>query len=324
MLVPLCVFAFLVHIVKSEQYLSLTVSAKENNIEITYRGFTNYTPGDIIFLTDYDPEGIPLAPLEEYRVEGKQGYKRTHVYYKYTYPKVVGNTSGCHSVWALYVSSVGESIYKTCLMNYPTWMNDRLAKLGNLTLRSIIIPGTHDSGSYRENQTLKNRYPDNYYLTQDDNVLGQLIHGARYLDIRPAYLESKKEKWFVNHDFIPQQPLTVIMDQVVQFVKETKEPVIFGLKEFPVGFRNNVTRHKQLVEFMESYLGEYIVRSEGFSYWSMSLNEIVSHPTARIILAYDNSEIFYEYRSVLFPGVFQHWGDVRDWSSLEDFLINVQ
>ncbi|KAL5280728.1 hypothetical protein ACFFRR_004630 [Megaselia abdita] len=325
MVVFLYVIAFLVHFVKpqSTPYLSLTVSAKWNNIEITYRNFSNYSPGDIIFLTDHDPVGIPSSPLEEYRVEGEQGYKRTHVHYSYSYPTIVGMTSGCHKIWALYVTSVGEIIYKTCLKNYPTWMNDMLPNLGNLSLRSFIIPGTHDSGSYRENQAMKNMYPLNYYITQDDNILGQLIHGARYLDIRPAYYEDSKDKWYVNHDFVIQQPLTVVMDQVIQFVKETKEVVIFGLKEFPVGF-SNFSRHTQLVEFMESYFGDYIVRSNGFSYWSMTLNEIVSHPKARIILAYDKESIFYEYRLMLFPGVFQHWGNKRTWPALEAYLRKVQ
>lgn len=274
-------------------------------------------------MTDYDPMEIPTAPLEEYRVEGQQGYKRTHVHYKFSYPTIVGMTTGCHQIWALYVSSHGEMIHKTCLMNYPTWMNDMLPKLGNLSLRSFLIPGTHDSGSYRENTAMKTLYPLNYYITQDDNILGQLIHGARYLDIRPAYYKDSLHKWYVNHDFVIQQPLTVVMDQVIQFVKETKEPVIFGLKEFPVGF-NNITTHVNLVKFMESYFGEYIVRSNGLSYWSMSLKEILDHPKERIILAYDKEDIFHEYRYMLFPGVVQHWGDVRSWEELEAYLRKVQ
>lgn len=305
-------------------YLSLTVSAKWNTIEITYGNFTNYTSGDIIFLTDYDPIGIPSYSLEEYRVEGQKGYKRTHVKYHYTYPQIVGGSSGCHSIWALYVSHVGEIIYRTCMKNYPTWMNDLLPQIGNYNLRNIIIPGTHDSGSYRENPTMKHFYPLNYYITQDDNILGQLIHGARYLDIRPAYYEDREQKWYVNHDFVIQQPLSVVMDQVIQFVNETNEIVIFGLKEFPVGFKNNPYRHNQLVEFMEKYFGDFIVRPNGFTYWSLTLNEILSHSKGRIILAYDKEGIFYEYRYMLFPGVFQHWGNVRNWSALETYLKRVQ
>lgn len=323
--VLLYIFAFLVHFVKPQSpYLSLTVSAESNLIEITYKNFANYTPGDIIFLTDYDATEIPISSLEEYRVEGQDGYKRTHVYYTYLYPKIVGMTEGCHSVWAMYVTSIGEIIYKTCLMNYPTWMNDMLPQLGNLSLRNFIIPGTHDSGSYRENQLMKNVYPLNYYITQDDNILGQLIHGARYLDIRPAYYGDNKHRWWVNHDFVMQQPLTVIMDQVIQFVKETNEPVIFGLKEFPIGFNGNYTRHVELVKFMEAYFGELIVRSNGFSYWSMTLYEILSHPTQRIILAYDKESVFHDYRHMLFPGVYQHWGNVRFWRELQFYLSNIQ
>uniref|UniRef100_T1H2W1 Phosphatidylinositol-specific phospholipase C X domain-containing protein n=1 Tax=Megaselia scalaris TaxID=36166 RepID=T1H2W1_MEGSC len=158
---------------------------------------------------------------------------------------------------------------------------------------------------------MKHFYPLNYYITQDDNILGQLIHGARYLDIRPAYYEDREQKWYVNHDFVIQQPLSVVMDQVIQFVNETNEIVIFGLKEFPVGFKNNPYRHNQLVEFMEKYFDDFIVRPNGFTYWSLTLNEILSHSKGRIILAYDkevqyaNDDTYYEtdcgYKQYLLP-----------------------
>lgn len=61
------------------------------------------------------------------------------------------------------------------------------------------------------------------------------MHGARYLDIRPAYYSGSSDPFWVNHDFIAQNPLVEILHQVRKFVLKTNESVVLGFKEFPHG-----------------------------------------------------------------------------------------
>ncbi|KAL5279224.1 hypothetical protein ACFFRR_003691 [Megaselia abdita] len=209
-------------------------------------------------------------------------------------------------------------------MVHPTWINDLLPNIGNKRFRDMIIPGTHDSGSYREGFEIPTiELPlTRYALTQDDTILGQLYQGARYLDIRPAYYKYLPYKWYVNHGITIQHPLVHVLDQVVQFVNETGEPVIFGLKEFPMGFEGKDT-HRELVRFMVDYFGDHIIRPKNNNPWRSTLNELMSNKSERIILAYDDRDIVSEFSDVLFPAVHQNWGNVRKWKALEEYLRNV-
>lgn len=143
-----------------------------------------------------------------------------------------------YGYWASYVSGKDGSILaKTSLRAYPKWMNDMRSVVGNLRFRDLFIPGSHDSGSYRVNfdPLAKETIVTKYTLTQDDDIMGQLMHGIRYLDIRVGYYRNTPELFFVNHGITRQNPLIDVIDQVKEFVEKTNEIVIFGLKEFPIG-----------------------------------------------------------------------------------------
>lgn len=60
--------------------------------------------------------------------------------------------------------------------------------LGDQIVRDIFIPGTHDSGSYSDYEPiLGDSLVIKYTVTQDEDLLAQLIRGVRYLDIRVGY-----------------------------------------------------------------------------------------------------------------------------------------
>jgi hypothetical protein len=65
------------------------------------------------------------------------------------------------------------------------WMQVNLGDIGNLSLRQLSMPGSHDAGmSKRTGGTgLTN---DCNTLTQTTGIAGQLAAGARYFDIRPV------------------------------------------------------------------------------------------------------------------------------------------
>lgn len=166
----------------------------------------------------------------------------TGVPFNYALSRNVIAQSSCYGYWASYINAKGKILAKTCVRAYPNWMNEMRDVINDLRLRDLFIPGTHDSGSYRPNfdPLLRETLVTKYALTQDDDIRGQLMHGVRYLDIRVGYYRPAAEKFFIYHGITKQRSLQEVINQVKDFVLETNEIVIFGLKEFPVGEYNRL------------------------------------------------------------------------------------
>lgn len=162
----------------------------------------------------------------------------TGVPFDYSLSRNVTYETTSYGYWASYVrGSDGAILATTSLRAYPKWMNEMRSIVGGLRFRDLFIPGSHDSGSYRVNfdPLAKETIVTKYSLTQDDDIMGQLMHGIRYLDIRVGYYRNTPEMFFINHGITRQRPLIDVIDQVKEFVEKTNEIVIFGLKEFPIG-----------------------------------------------------------------------------------------
>lgn len=109
-------------------------------------------------------------------------------------------------------------------------------EIGPRRLRQIFIPGTHDSSAYGEyNENAGDTLVKKYSITQDEDVLGQLIYGARYIDLRVGYYSSNREPWWGNHGVVRLHPIRVIFNDLKEFLNNTQEIVILDIQEFPVG-----------------------------------------------------------------------------------------
>ncbi|XP_030384337.1 PI-PLC X domain-containing protein 1 [Scaptodrosophila lebanonensis] len=228
----------------------------------------------------------------------------------------------CYGFWANYIDARGNIMAKTCLRVYPHWMNEQRLLVGNKRLRDLFIPGTHDSGSYRPNfdPLLRENLVTKYSLTQDDDIRGQLMHGVRYLDIRVGYYRASHEKFFIYHGITKQRPLQEVINQVRDFVHETNEIVIFGLKEFPVGFGKGLGVHRLLVSYLREQFGELIVHPS--LSWRATLRDIWTRKQ-NVIIAYDKHAIVQEFPHTVFGGVEQRWGNVQTWPRLERHLRDI-
>ncbi|XP_034099796.2 PI-PLC X domain-containing protein 3-like, partial [Drosophila albomicans] len=331
--------------------LWLTISARKRLLEVSWKN-APLREGDIILLTAEDPlsfeqranhsssdDGYTTSPSTVSSSEstllwvangGATGIKghikprkkaqwfTTGVTFNYTLSRNATTQSSCYGYWASYIDATGRILAKTCVRAYPRWMTEMRDKLGELRLRDLFIPGTHDSGSYRPNfDPLKNEsIVTKYTLTQDDDIHGQLVHGARYLDIRVGYFRSLEKKFFIYHG-TKGQPLQEVIQMVKEFVKKTNEIVIFGLKEFPVGFGENLDDHKLLVEYLKEHFGDVIVKHP--LTWNSTLNDIWKQHQ-NVILAYDKDEIVKNYTQFVFQAVEQNWGNAQTWEKLEDYL----
>lgn len=78
-------------------------------------------------------------------------------------------------------------------------------------------------------------------MLKDEDILSQLIYGARFLDIRIGYYATDTEPWWINHSFIRVHPLSVVLNDIKEFIDNTEEIVIVDFHHFPVGNKIGIT-----------------------------------------------------------------------------------
>ena len=133
----------------------------------------------------------------------------------------------------------------SCDTRYASWMSDNLPLLSNLTLLSLPLPGSHDSGAYALTTDLGPISTGSAFwdavieleaklglpvaavlmpwsLSQPVDVAGQLCMGARYLDVRAAWNGSH---WRVYHGLLGVTVAEVLED-VAHFVNQQKDEVV--------------------------------------------------------------------------------------------------
>ncbi|KAF4534445.1 Glucanbeta-glucosidase [Lasiodiplodia theobromae] len=114
------------------------------------------------------------------------------------------------------------------------WMQENLRKLGHRPLYQLCLPGTRNSGM----STLAQHANDvlaPWLLCQSRDVYGQLLDGARYLDIRPVI--GAGELWTgyygrtLNYFWMGDrgQRLRDVVDGINRFTARHKELVIVNL-----------------------------------------------------------------------------------------------
>ncbi|XP_076238235.1 PI-PLC X domain-containing protein 1 [Calliopsis andreniformis] len=198
----------------------------------------------------------------------------------------------------------------------PTWMKERQHILGPLRMSQIFLPGTHDSASYPKDNDTGN-IVTNFAVTQNLDILSQLIHGVRYLDIRVGHYPDTPEIWWTNHGpYYRSVPVNTVLEHVKRFLDNTEEILVMDMREFPVGF-DNITIHQNFVSYLENELCGYFLPKNSDE-WRITLNDIWSSGK-RLIIGYDNVKIAQEHAS-MWPCVQHQWGDVR---SLEDLYTHL-
>lgn len=72
-------------------------------------------------------------------------------------------------------------------------------------------------------------------VRQDESILGQLIYGVRYIDLRVGFYPSKDKQWWANHGVVRMQPLHGVLSDIKAFMGNTDEIVILDIQNFPAG-----------------------------------------------------------------------------------------
>jgi hypothetical protein len=270
--------------------------------------------GDWVGLFDHPPDESGTDPLTQVNVTLPRGYIKSD--YRLDRLPLDLRQDPCLGYWIAYMRN-GYVLKSNCLQIYPTWMHDHKDVIGDSSLHALMIPGTHNSGSWKEyegpsSDTVFLRY----LVNQDESVYRQLMHGIRYLDIRVGYYSTTPEKYWINHNFYRMRPLSSVIGEVKRFVEETNEIVILDFHRFPVGFEGKRDRHTKLVDYILKELGTHAVPS---SFWpNVTPNEIWG-ANKSIIISYSHTQTVQLYPE-LWPPLPQEWGDKRSLPDLKSFL----
>ena len=207
-----------------------------------------YTPGTVsnnyvefdqgIFTTRSDTRGSVLYTLEgtehSFRLHIKDQPSRISV--EYASLETTNNPRGSSfelgwrhdGIVSFVLSGKQGSFHST---NPPVdWMQRNRTTLGNRPLSQICILGTHDAGmSVVSQSAVPGGLINDYVLTQSSSILGQLIYGSRYFDIRPQI--SGGQFWTGHYTGKlggRGESLASIIDGVNQFLSQSKELVILN------------------------------------------------------------------------------------------------
>lgn len=173
--------------------------------------------------------------------------------------------------YCLAYHSRNKILARDCLKTNPTWMQTIFASISSRSLPNLMVPGSHNSGTYSK-QLDKSvlQIINKYQLNQDESIFNQLLYGIRHLDLRIGYskVKHRSEKFWIYHDiFRTENSADEVFDQIKRFLDLTShEIVIMDIHRFTVGFQNeNVStqreRHARLIELIFSKLGSYVIPS---------------------------------------------------------------
>ncbi|XP_017049040.1 uncharacterized protein LOC108093467 [Drosophila ficusphila] len=240
----------------------------------------------------------------------------TQVPFDYNLSKNVTIATTCYGFWASYIDAEGKILAKSCLKAFPRWMNELRPKVENLRLRDLFIPGSHFAGAYIPNFDLKRQtIMTKTRLAQDEEIKGQLMHGVRYLEVPLVYHRNLFDSY--NNDLFTM-PLGTILKEISNFVKETNEIVILGIKDFwCFHLRTCDDGEQKLARHLRDEFGDRIV--DPSLTWNASLGDIWARKQ-NVLLTFDDPEMLKKFPELYFQSVEERSGNNRTWEIVETYF----
>ncbi|CAH1108736.1 unnamed protein product [Psylliodes chrysocephalus] len=306
----------------------LTVSSQDSYLEMNW--ITNCVNGEdipeFIILSsknvqdrDEDHEVLKMIKNSDY----PSGYFKTKI--KFGEPWLPGGWEyndqtvkadpgpHCFPFW---ISSITKNftIDSRCLSIQPTWMSDNRQYLGNQKIASLLIPGTHNSGSYKGVPG----FLENYVLNQDRSIWTQLVFGIRYLDFRIGYYG--REGFYINHDLIRVTKVRPLFQEIKKFLQlAPNEIVILDFHRFPYPTNFTLDLHRKFIEIVYEELGTFAVPSTDMRGGKgPSLNEIWAK-NKNLIICYGNRGAVQDSYWLWNP-IPQYWANTKSVSSLKQYI----
>jgi hypothetical protein len=141
------------------------------------------------------------------------------------------------------------------------WMKHLLSNCPTLKLRDLVIPGTHDSGSYSIPATTLFSAVGR---TQNESVLEQLQRGARYLDVRvggATNSSSHREDSLIWHGCLAGGTFQLVVDQIATFLHHHDGEFVIVEVVAEYGRPFTPTQKMQCLKVLQETLGDMVYTS---------------------------------------------------------------
>jgi hypothetical protein len=166
------------------------------------------------------------------------------------------------------------------------WMADNWDFIKDKKLAEIVIPGTHDSGTYQMGWGSG----VNTAKTQNVSIGEQLMDGIRYLDLRVTEAKhggcADDSVWWLFHKYKSYR-LQDALDEIATFVKKpanSKEVIILDFQDIDIEYKDD-RAVDVLFGLIQKKLGPYIAPIDQVNKWQKtSLAEFVSQGRQIIVL----------------------------------------
>ncbi|KAH1022877.1 uncharacterized protein LOC109533236 isoform X2 [Dendroctonus ponderosae] len=308
----------------------LTVSPLQDNyLELNWINWncTSFAPDYIVLSTKNlreEDEDTLSSTLTHIRTgDHPSGYYKTQV--KFREPWLPGNwefdqerlraDEGEHCL-PFWIASIKQDVIldSRCLAIQPTWMYDNRQHLGRKKIGNLLIPGTHNSGSF----TGIISYFEGYVLNQDRSVWTQLVFGIRYLDFRVGFVPGTG--FYIYHDQVRVTRIEPILREIRKFVQLAPQEVLFvDFHRFPFPRNFSQDLHRQFTELVYQHLGEHVVNPAGLQAGSgPTLNEIWSQNRSVVVSYADRATV--NQTPWLWHPIKQFWGDTNKLGTLKQYL----
>ncbi|XP_063609211.1 uncharacterized protein LOC134783317 isoform X4 [Penaeus indicus] len=219
---------------------------------------------------------------------------------------------GCVGHWVGYVRN-GLCVAAQCLAAHPQWLWDNKDVLGSRSLRSLMLPGTHNAGSYSVKDT--DDVVTAWVVCQDEDIISQLLYGIRYLDLRVGYYPDSPELLWINHDLVRWRPLVEVLSQINAFLTISHDPVLIDIHRMPVGFEHHEAI-QLLLSAMNETLGDHFLSER---YGSQVTLDQVWATGRRAIFAFADIDVS-EEEDWVWPPLPQAWANAQTLEDLRGYL----
>lgn len=170
------------------------------------------------------------------------------------------------------------------------WMKDNWDYIKDKKLGQIVIPGTHDSGTYQ----LAWGTGGDTAKTQINSIGDQLKDGIRYFDLRVREAHHRKcadpSVWWLFHTWDSYR-LQVALDEIVSFLTKPgneNEVIILDFQETDIGVYDDERARNTLLGMIQDKLEAFTVKSDGNAAWKESkLNDLVNK-NQRVVVLLEN------------------------------------
>ena len=133
----------------------------------------------------------------------------------------------------VYEDGFQEVVAEACLQSEPGWMEFHRENLQELKIGDLMLVGAHDAGAYREYQGIgDDNWATSAVFAQEEDLLHQLIWGARFLDIRAGFYPTTDERFWLVHGIIKTHPMMEGVNDVKEFLANTREIVVWEINGF--------------------------------------------------------------------------------------------